>query len=667
MIALVSREPVHRANPRRVLAVLTLVVIGLVLVAGEWLTGGHVWIFSWAIELAVAAVVLLAAWTAGHRLLALIWPGGRDTGSAVYSALGLGFGSIAAVVFALGGAGWLGRALLVSLLVAGAIAGTLDLVPAFRRWIRSTGSEKAPYRAIEAVAVVLPLALGFVYATLPPVFYDALVYHLGLPNLYVASGSLVYPESFSLAGYPQNAELILTLAMAAGDEVAVHLTGFFLTVLSALILRRLVLDRFGRVAGNLAYLLLVSQWFFSFQAVFLKVDLIGAFFLLAGFAAILDGRDTDGYRPWVVGGLLVGLAVGVKFANLIPVALAAVSLPWVVKTAVGTRWKRGLLLLVLALAVSSPWMIRNTIHRGNPFFPAFYERLGGTGWDDANAVRMRSETGMNLDRSVTASAKRLAGIGWRSGYGSGGEVSRAWMPLLLAGLLLSRRREISWLLGLAAVGLVLGLTFFSTYLRVYGWALLLIPLAGAVLWERFRHVAGRVALGLVFAAIALTGFKVSFDMCDVISAGGRRVILGRLSPADYLVERLSYTPIARYINESTDPAARIRVIGSARTAYIHRACIASYVWDDPLAAGLVDDEAATRRAIQQLRDDGFTHVLLDTGEMDRLERSQGLFGYSEREGGRNGIDRFLRGLTMVVEANGVYLFRVPEPAVAGVD
>ena len=85
-------------------------------------------VVSGASELAVAGARLLVAWAAGRRLLTLIWPEGRDTGSAVYIALGLGLGSIAAVVFALGSAGWLGRPLLTLLLACGALAGALDLI-----------------------------------------------------------------------------------------------------------------------------------------------------------------------------------------------------------------------------------------------------------------------------------------------------------------------------------------------------------------------------------------------------------------------------------------------------------------------------------------------------------------------------------------------------------
>ncbi len=612
-----------------------------------------VWILSWVQGLAVALAILLTAWSAGRRLWAIGGSTRPDTTTAPYGALGLGLGAIAASMFVLGSAGWLGRPLLIVLLLLGAAAGLLDGVPALRRRIRS--SEGWRRRGLEALLVALPAALGFLHATLPPVFYDALVYHLGLPNLYLAAGFLVHPDSFSLAGYPQNAELIFTPALAAGGEVGVRLTGFLLTLLSALLLRRLALDRFGRVAGNLVYLLVVSQWFFTFQAAFLKVDLIGAYFLLAGFATILDAGPAEGHRRWILGGLLAGLAVGVKFANLLPVGLAAVSLPWLLGSR--RRVRHAVVLLGLALVVASPWMIRNAVHRGNPFFPAFYAQLGGTGWEEQNAARMRAETGMNVDRSPAASVRRIVAIGWRAGDGSGGELSRAWMPLLLAGLILTRRREVRWLLGLAALNLLLGVVFFSSYLRIYGWALLVVPLGVAALWDRFRHVAVRATIALGCGFLIVTGILTSATAADLISGGGVRVILGKLSPDDYLVERLSYTPLARYINEHLDPDARIRVIGSARTAYIHRVCIASYVWDTPLAARLVDDEGAAEEAIRALRDDGFTHVVLDIGEMERLERSQGLFGYTEH--GREGIDRFLRGLTSLVEANGVYLLEIP--------
>ena len=42
----------------------------------------------------------------------------------------------------------------------------------------------------------------------------------------------------------------------------------------------------------------------------------------------------------------------------------------------------------------------------------------------------------------------------------------------------------------------------------------------------------------MFVAIVIPGFLFSFNLPELISAGGRRVYLGSLSPEDYLIERL---------------------------------------------------------------------------------------------------------------------------------
>jgi hypothetical protein len=382
-------------------------------------------------EALVAASIMLAAWAVGRRILIRLWPAASDYPASCYAAIGLGLGTLAAWVFLLGMFGAIGFVALGLPLLAGTLLGAFDLSARLRtRHWRPTRVD-----LLEGLLLVAPPLLGGLWATLPPAFYDALVYHIGLPNLYLTSGSLLYPENFSLAGYPQNAELIFTMALAVGGEIAVRLTGFLWTVLAAFALRRLVADRYGRLAGNLAYLLLVSQWFFWFQASFLKVDLIGAFFLVAAICTLLDAKESDGVGPWVVGGLLTGLAVGVKFASLLPVGLLALTLPMILGGSWALRLRRTALLLLLTVVVSSPWMVRNAIHRGNPLFPAFYSQLGGKGWDDGNADRMRAATGMNISKAPAAIGARLVEVGWRSDYGSGGELSRSWLPLLLLGLL----------------------------------------------------------------------------------------------------------------------------------------------------------------------------------------------------------------------------------------
>ena len=53
-----------QAAKLRAWAVLGALLLWLGLVAGEFATSGGTWVFSWALELGVAAAVLLSAWAA---------------------------------------------------------------------------------------------------------------------------------------------------------------------------------------------------------------------------------------------------------------------------------------------------------------------------------------------------------------------------------------------------------------------------------------------------------------------------------------------------------------------------------------------------------------------------------------------------------------------------
>ncbi|HEX7502086.1 MAG TPA: hypothetical protein VF451_01585, partial [Acidobacteriota bacterium] len=66
-----------------------------------------------------------------------------------------------------------------------------------------------------------------VYAALPPTFYDSLVYHLGIPNLYLQSGGFVATPQFVYANTFIYYEISLIPAVFLGDLVP-RLFHFFL-------------------------------------------------------------------------------------------------------------------------------------------------------------------------------------------------------------------------------------------------------------------------------------------------------------------------------------------------------------------------------------------------------------------------------------------------------
>ncbi len=79
------------------------------------------------------------------------------------------------------------------------------------------------------------LAVNQVWTALaPPLKYDALTYHLAIPQQTVISGALVYPPANPYWGHPQVAEMLFTWATALGRVETAALTGW-LFALTALI------------------------------------------------------------------------------------------------------------------------------------------------------------------------------------------------------------------------------------------------------------------------------------------------------------------------------------------------------------------------------------------------------------------------------------------------
>jgi hypothetical protein len=272
---------------------------------------------------------------------------------------------------------------------------------------------------------------------------------------------------------------------------------------------------------------------------------------------------------------------------------------------------------------------------------------------------MERDTLQDMDRSPGAAALRVAKIGFdRERYASGGELSPLTMPLLLAGLLLSRRRETAAPLGIALVTLAAGVGYLSAVVRAYAVAWTLVPLAGAVALARFRGRAWRAAVVVIVGAATAHGFLFSARMIETVSAGGSRVFLGRLAPEAYLAERVNYLPVAEFANSRLPADARILVVGSARTAYIHRRCDAPSAWDDAWIARASRPDADPQALREELRTMGYSHVLLNAREMRESEPARRAAGILNDPGAADRLDRFFRSLRPVASGNDCVLFEV---------
>jgi hypothetical protein len=132
--------------------------------------------------------------------------------------LALGAGLLSVAVCCLGAAGMLNKSgvLVVTVLGLGVVfADWRKSPPALPRL--SVGALDGPTALLALLAALVLLGTGAL-ALAPARFYDALVYHLALPKLYLLENRWVPTPAFLFGGFPMFTHALFAWALALGDE-----------------------------------------------------------------------------------------------------------------------------------------------------------------------------------------------------------------------------------------------------------------------------------------------------------------------------------------------------------------------------------------------------------------------------------------------------------------
>jgi hypothetical protein len=541
-------------------------------------------------------------------------------------AAGIGLGLLALLTLALGLVGLLRPLVAWGLMVAlGALlrrdlraaladlraVGRLRPASGFQRWV--------------ALYIGASLALIFMAALAPPTAWDALVYHLTGPRLFVQAGRVVHPIDLPYLGFPQLGEMQFTLGMLlAGDGPAALLHfgyGLLALVVTAALARRV----FGDGAAWLAAALLASVPTFLSLMSRAYVDVTLLFYATAACYAFVRWRERRaGGQNWLlVMGALCGFAAGVKYTAIaIPLALG-LSVAWTSRRD-GLRAVAGRLVQLGAVCVilTLPWLLENWLTTGNPFYPFFFQ---GAYWDAWRAW-WYDRTGSGL--ATTAPWRLVLAPLEATVLGTeGGEPYDATIgPLLLiaAPLLVVAWRSLKaeeraltghllfffgvnyalWLAGLARSALLVQTRLL---LPVFGVASVL----GAAGLDRLAALRRpQLDVGwLVRAVVSLTLALLLFStLAAFLRSNPLPVALGLESRDDYLARRLGVYHLALQGVNALPPGSRVVFLWEPRSYACRVDC-----WPDALLdrflhlTYLYPDADAIAQAWAA---DGVTHVLL---------------------------------------------------------
>jgi len=557
----------------------------------------------------------------------------------------LGFATWMAAVFGLAATGLLGsRSLLVLALGVLLVTGLLR---------RHRGGRRFPWPLRWPMAVALGLLLlpDALLALSPQMSWDAAVYHLTLPRLFLEHGGFRPVPFLVYAHWPANGEMLYTAVLGFGEQVGLGASGsypaakllhFAFGLLTAYALAVAVTGaRRRRATPWLAPLVLAL---FLANPVVLEalrvayVELIQAFFLTAGVLFLDRGLRRTGTplpRPGgraalVLAGLCGGVLAGLKVSGFLTTGvLAIVLLGAAGRRLGGPRRGSGRLPGVLgalawfggpALILALPWGIRCWAETGNPVYPFLYGVFGGPHWSPELGARFAAwQQGIGMGREALDYLLLLPRVILQGGHGYDhfdGAVGTFWLLLLPLSLILAARRRLTSAsrLGLGVSALVFLLWAASSQQTRF--LVLLLPLLALAAGEALvcltrgtRH--GSRILPLV-TGLAVLGVAVLHG--STLATGYRTLaIYGRQTPTAILAS--GEPPIFRFMDQRLPPQARVLMLHTNRGFFCRREYLAdSFFEASQIAQWLKTPEAADIDDManigQRLRAAGVTHVLV---------------------------------------------------------
>jgi len=587
-------------------------------------------------------LVLLASSSFGlGRLLLLRAKFARPLEEYVFSsALGLAvLGYLAVVLGAVG--------LMRPPIVGAAFWLTLALsIPSWWGFLRTLRSRKVPrpdvLGAIGLGAITLAALVNLAVTLNPILEVDTYEYHITVPKAWLLAGR-IFPIPYCLqSNYHFLADMlnVVALSLSRNDVVLCKLiqwySGLLLAAATWCFGRHFFSKRVGWTAAVLLYLGKEISWISATG----YIDLTVGLFVFLGIFALVRAARSGALGAHLLSGLFFGCAFAAKQPGAMFLAMAYFAYAAVLLfDRAGRRRLRhwpaeAALAGAMALAVASPWMIKNYAYTGDPFFPflarsfdippefaepatGFSGYYGGLSryvlWDSATVgqlVRAFRNFRTNVIYSV---ANQLV----------------VWFLVSIAALILLRRRKPLALRLLIGTGALAAPWFAWVWSRfLFGFFpvyTLVLAETLALLTRRKRRVFALVSAALfVFYGTIFVRYNVSERYAKRLELTHSLIVSGKAREKWLLENDPSYAMVRR-INGALGKEDRLLVCGPLHSAPLLEVPFVPN--PHTLSKNLLEilrerfhDPDSMKRYLDDL---GVTHILMPDGEAWKLDGKSG--------------------------------------------
>lgn len=239
------------------------------------------------------------------------------------------------------------------------------------------------------ILLVISLLAGMMLVLTPEIGKDALVYHIGVPKMFLAHHGIHAIPGNIFASYPFFSEMLYIWGLSLGGEILPKGIHFAMAVFILF-----SMWKFGRryvPENNFGWLPLLL--FFTIPSVFINAhvaycDLTLAFYTFVALYAFINWFNTK-QTPWLIlCAIFSGVAMSIKYGGLSFPFIGILGVLWACrKNGIPSRKAIRLLSLYIGFTfiTGAPFYLKNWITTGNPLYPFFYQMFGGTGWSAEQA------------------------------------------------------------------------------------------------------------------------------------------------------------------------------------------------------------------------------------------------------------------------------------------
>ncbi|MCP4213473.1 MAG: hypothetical protein GY765_02400 [bacterium] len=485
--------------------------------------------------------------------------------------------------------------------------------------------------AKEYVVFLFPL----VYASIPSSFYDTLVYHLGIPNLYLLEQGFTATPQMVYANTGIFYEIALIPAVFAGDAVP-RLFHFLIGTVFIFALLDFAAGYFDFDRQKIYYLLLliISMPLTVFLLVTVKNDLLSAFFIFMGIKKYLQNNPWSSALYW-------GFAVGVKYFNALALVLF---LPAVLLTQRKINFKHILVFALVVSAVVLPLLIKNHIYADNPFAPFLSDVFPGESFDESRYRILKADVG-RIVRSLKDMVKLPYTLSFGE-YGSGGIVGVQFLLFLPFLLLVKRKKNLllffSLLFIFAGVNFTGSVRFMAVSFFFLAFYVVLVYRDSGITFVKFLFF-------LIIVLNLLTSFALHQKLYPV-----HRLYAGEMTREQYKAMVVPTYEAFRYLEKNSPEDARVLLIGEARNFYLKRPYRVSSALDYSIIREYLSSGATVDNLITQMQSDNISFIIFNYNEFNRLDKNYKRLTADEKAV----FFTFVRALEPVFKKGGIHVFDI---------